>query len=313
MDNNIPYIVTAGPDRDIQNWVTQNRPWMDATLDQCGALLLRGFQVSTGEEFKGVVNLLSSHPLNYVYRSTPRTSLGEGIYTATEYPPGLTIPQHNENSYQREWPLRLLFFCEQPAEGGGGETPLASSVKVTNRIDPAIQKRFIDKQVMYVRNYREDLDLPWQTVFQTDSKAKVEEFCRSHGIDCEWTGPDSLRPRQVCQAFAHHPRTGAYLWFNQAHLFHPSGLDKQTRVAMLQMFSEDELPRNARYGDGSAIAEEDLDHVREAFKQEIITFQWMAGDVLVLDNMLVSHGRAPYKGKRRVLVGMCDQFSPSAA
>ncbi len=313
MENNIPHIVAAGADRDIHNWITQNRSWMDATLDQCGALLLRGFQVSTGEEFKGVVNLLSSQPLNYVYRSTPRTSLGEGIYTATEYPAGLTIPQHNENSYQREWPLRLLFFCEQPAEGGGGETPLASSVKVTSRIDPGIQKRFTEKQVMYIRNYREDLDLPWQTVFQTDSKAKVEEFCRSHDIDCEWTGPDSLRTRQICQAFAKHPRTGANLWFNQAHLFHPSSLDKQTRTAMLQMFSEDDLPRNARYGDGSAIAEADLEHVREAFKQEIITFQWMAGDILVLDNMLVSHGRAPYKGKRRVLVGMCDQFSPVAA
>jgi hypothetical protein len=259
------------------------------------------------------VNLFSDHPLKYVYRSTPRTSLGEGVYTATEYPAGLTIPQHNENAYQREWPLRLLFFCECPAEGGGGETPLASSISVTNRIDPAIQERFAEKQVMYIRNYRQDLDLPWQTVFQTESRAEVEAFCQSHDIDFEWIGPDSLRTRQVCQAFATHPRTGARVWFNQAHLFHPSGLDKQTRAAMRTMFKEDDFPRNAAYGDGSPIAETDLEHIGEAFRHEIMTFQWQAGDVLVVDNMLMSHGRNPYKGKRRVLVGMCDQFSPYEA
>jgi alpha-ketoglutarate-dependent taurine dioxygenase len=313
MDSNIPYIVKADSTGNIQDWIKLNKSWMDSTLDSHGAILLRGFSIAGESEFKEAVNLLSANPLNYVYRSTPRTSLGAGVYTATEYPAGLTIPQHCENSYQREWPLRLLFFCEYPADGGGGETPLANVVNVTRRIDPAVQERFGEKQVMYIRNYRQDLDLPWQTVFQTDSKSEVETFCRTQEIAWEWTGPDSLRTRQVCQAFARHPRTGAKVWFNQAHLFHPTGLDKQTRTAMLKMFKEDDLPRNAAYGDGSPIAEADLENVRDAFRNEIVAFPWEAGDVLVVDNMLVSHGRNPYKGKRRVLVGMCDQFSPDHA
>jgi hypothetical protein len=82
---------------------------------------------------------------------------------------------------------------------------------------------------------------------------------------------------------------------------------------MLEMFKEDEFPRNVTYGDGSAIAEADLENIREAFKQEITIFQWRTGDVLIVDNMLVSHGRNPYKGKRRVLVGMFDQFSPDVS
>jgi alpha-ketoglutarate-dependent taurine dioxygenase len=306
---NIPYIVTAETDSDIRSWTMNNRAWLDTTLNHCGAVLLRGFRISNEAEFKALVGLFSSDKLTYLYRSTPRTSLGDGIYTATEYPSGLTIPQHSENSYQREWPMRLLFFCEYPATGGGGETPLSNNINVTNRIDPRVRERFMQKRIMYIRNYWGDFDLPWQTVFQTDSRAEVERVCLSKRIEYEWIGDDSLRTKQLCHAFARHPRTGALIWFNQAHLFHPSNLDAQARAAMLEMFTEDEFPRNVVYGDGSKIAEAELDDIREAFDRERTTFQWMAGDVLILDNMLIAHGRNPYKGQRRVLVGMCDRYS----
>jgi Taurine catabolism dioxygenase TauD, TfdA family len=309
MDPILPYIVKAGLQDYLQAWIADNRPWVDTTLDHVGAILFRGFHISTESDFRALVNTFFSQPLQYMYRSTPWTTLGDGVYTATEYPAGHTILQHNENSYQREWPLRLLFFCEYPAQGGGGQTPLASNVSVTNRIDPAIQKKFSDKKVMYIQNYREDIDLPWQTVFQTSSRSDVEEFCRAHDISLEWTGLDSLRTKQVCQAFARHPRTGATVWFNQAHLFHPSSLDNQTRGALLEMFKEQDFPRNATYGDGSPFDESELANIREAFARETVTFQWKAQDVLLVDNMLASHGRTPFKGKRRVLVGMCEQFA----
>jgi alpha-ketoglutarate-dependent taurine dioxygenase len=312
MHKQIPYVVTADINADAKAWVQDNRSSIDRILDETGAILLRGFRVPDESEFRALVSKFSSEPLAYVYRSTPRTSLGDGIYTATEYPAGLTIPQHNENAYQREWPLRLLFYCECPAQGGGGQTPLADSIGVTNRIDPLIRKRFADKNVMYIRNYRKDLDLPWQTVFQTESKAEVENYCRAHDLTYEWTGPDSLRTRQVCQAFARHQRTEALLWFNQAHLFHPSSLGEKGRAALREMLKEEDFPRNAAFGDGSPLDEAELNAIRNAYQQEITVFQWRTGDVLILDNMLVSHGRTPYKGKRRVLVAMCDQYTPTA-
>jgi hypothetical protein len=44
--------------------------------------------------------------------------------------------------------IAAALFCEYPAQGGGGQTPLAGNLKVTNRIDPAIQKKFRDKKVV---------------------------------------------------------------------------------------------------------------------------------------------------------------------
>ena len=249
--------------------------------------------------------------LKYMYRSTPRLNLEGNIYTATEYPAGLRIPFHSENSFQREWPILIFFFCELPAQGGGGLTPLADVQKVTRRIDAAIRRKFFEKKVMYIRNYNnKDVDLPWQVVFQTESKSDVEKFCITNEIDFEWTGADSLRTRQVCQAFAKNLRTGMAVWFNQAHLFHPSSLDSKSRKILSKVFGPDDLPRNATFGDGTPLDESDLEQIRLAYDKEEIQFSWRKGDILILDNMRVAHSRTPYKGERRVLAAM-GQLSSS--
>jgi alpha-ketoglutarate-dependent taurine dioxygenase len=308
----LPLITEARSNLDLPSWFAQNRDSVDKDVLHHGAVLLRGFDMSSEAQFATFVEVFSGHRLDYIYRSTPRTETAPGIYTATEYLAGQVIPQHNENAFQRDWPMRLVFFCLYPADGGGGETPLAHSARVTERIDPHIRKKFLEKGVMYIRNYGGGIDLPWQTVFQTESAADVELYCRNHDIDFEWTSSDRLRTRQVCQGLAIHPSTRKTVWFNQAHLFHPSNLTPATRHALCELLkSEDNFPRNSRYGDGTPFKPTELENIREAFRQETNVFSWKAGDVLLIDNMLVSHGRNPYKGKRRVLTAMCDPFSLS--
>lgn len=292
----------------LAEWIKANKQFVDDQLIECGALLFRGFASSGETDFPEVIEQLCHEALSYVYRSTPRTQVGDKIYTATEYPAHKSIPFHNEEAYQRDWPMRLIFLCAQPAEEGG-ETPIADTVRITDKIAPEIQAKFREKRVMYVRNYGTGVDLDWQTVFQTQEKAGAERYCREHEIEFEWRPNGCLRTWQVCQAMAPHPETGKMIWFNQAHLFHVSSLDEKTRRSMLKIFKESELPRNTYYGDGTPIEEEALDQIRTAFDSEKTAFVWAMNDVMVLDNMLVSHSRNPYKGKRRVLVGMGDAYS----
>ena len=206
-------------------------------------------------------------------------------------------------AYCPNYPNFIAFFCQQSASAGG-ETPIADSRKILQGIDPQIVAKFEEKQIMYVRNYGNELDLSWQNVFQTTDKSEVENYCRHSGIEFEWKSGDRLKTRQVCRAVAIHPQTGEKVWFNQAHLFHISNLEPKVQELLLSEYSPEELPRNAYYGDGTPIESWVLAEIRQNYQQQTVIFDWHSGDILMLDNVLTAHGRMPYLGPRKILVGM---------
>lgn len=312
-DQPLPLVVQPAVEGvDLLSWLKNNWRAFEPNLLKHGGILFRGFNIKSVPDFEQLVGAVSGNLLEYSYRSTPRSQVSGRIYTSTEYPADQSIPMHNEMAYTRSWPMKIWFFCVKAAEQGG-ETPVADSRNVYNRIDPRIRDRFVEKGgVMYVRNYGRGIDLPWQDVFQTNDKAEAEEFCRHAGIEFSWKGDDQLRTRQVCQAVAKHPVTGEMVWFNQAHLFHVTSLQPDVREALLATFKEENLPRNTYYGDGSPIEPEALDEIREVYEQETVAFPWHEGDVMLLDNMLAAHGRKPFSGTRKTVVGMAEPMSADA-
>lgn len=291
-------------DLDVFEWAFQNKQMIEEEILKYGGILLRGFDIFSISEFNRFVQVLSPNLLDYVYRSTPRTRLGGKIYPATEYPADRSIPQHNENSYSLSWPQKIFFFSVIVASEGG-ETPIADSRSVYEKIDKQIRDTFEKKGVLYIRNYRPGMDLSWQEVFQTDQKEVVEDYCKSHSIEWEWNkGPSELITKQVCQATLFHPQTKENVWFNQAHLFHISSLEEDARDSLLAEYDYEFLPRNAFYGDKTPLEEHVLEHIREAYEEEKVVFKWQKGDMMLLDNVLMTHGRNPYKGERKVAVAM---------
>jgi hypothetical protein len=205
-----------------------------------------------------------------------------------------------------QFPLKLFFWCSIPASKGG-ETPLCDTRKIYNRIAPAVRDKFVKKGWMYVRHFNNGFGLSWQTTFQTEDKTVVEEYCRRAKIDFEWKEGDKLCTRQVRNPVARHPRTGEMVWFNHATFFHISTLEPGIRSRLLTEYSG-ELPNNTYYGDGSSIEDWVLDHLRSAYFDEMISFPWQRGDLIMLDNLLTAHGRAPYSGARRILFAMTEPY-----
>jgi alpha-ketoglutarate-dependent taurine dioxygenase len=288
-------------------WISSNQYLIETELLKYGGVLFRGFNVSGVEEFEQFIQKISGNLLEYQERSSPRSHVSGNIYTSTDYPANQSIFLHNENSYQQTWPLKIFFFCVTAAQQGG-ETPIADVRKVYQRISPQVIEKFCQKQVMYVRNFGRGFGLPWQTVFQTNDQLQVEEYCRKNGVEVEWIENNCLRTKQIRQAVTQHPKTGEMLWFNHAAFFHISTLEPIMRDSLLAEFAEIDLPQNTYYGDGSPIEPTILDEIRSAYQQETVTFPWQVGDILMLDNMLVAHGRAPFVGDRKVVVGMSNPW-----
>ncbi|HKV36206.1 MAG TPA: TauD/TfdA family dioxygenase [Pyrinomonadaceae bacterium] len=294
---------------DLADWVASRKDFLQQCLFESGAILFRNFKIRNPAEFEAVVRAASnSDLLPYRERSSPRSRIGGNVYTSTDYPSDQSIFLHNENSYQHAWPMKIFFYCGLPAQERG-ETPIADTRRIFMRIPADIRQRFVEKKWRYVRNFNGRFGLPWQTVFQTDEKAKVEDYCRTNRIEVEWKEGDCLKTWAVRPAVVKHPQTGVDLWFNHATFFHVSTLAPSVREVFLATIKEEDLPTNTYYGDGSPIEPETLDELRRIYDEETVAFPWQEGDILMLDNMRVAHGRAPYEGARQILVGMTEPFS----
>lgn len=294
------------PEHPTEDWVAEHGAALTELLDTVGAVLVRD-AVHSSEQLSEVARRFGGELLSYTERSTPRSRVGGGVYTSTEYPASETITQHNESAYASVFPHRLFFACRQPALTGG-ETPLADVRAVIRRLPSDLLARYRRLGVTYSRSYREGVGLTWQETFQTEDRAEVERYCAQRGIDLDWTDY-GLRTRQHGAAVVTHPRTGEECWFNQAHLFHVSNLPPGTREALCELFPAGEMPRAASYGDGSPIPDEEMDQVRAAFDACTYAFPWRRGDLLIVNNLLVSHGRRPYTGERRTLVAMSGEVT----
>lgn len=296
-----------GGDRNLLGLAEREREKLRLATVEHGAILFRGFDVQSPGEFNQFCRLLTSELLPYTERSTPRSHVEGEVYTSTEYPPEATIPLHCEMAYTTKWPQYLWFYAHIAAETGG-ETPICDARRVYQLISPETRERFAQKGVLYVRNFRSGIDLPWQEVYGVESPSELEAYCKGHDIEFEWLDQGVLRTKARAQAVLRHPSKGEMVWFNQAHLFHVSTLEPTLRSFMLKRYTELGVPRNSFYGDGTPIEPEVLEEIRTAYSQAEVAFPWENGDVLMVDNMQVSHGRRPFTGARKTLVAMAEAF-----
>jgi alpha-ketoglutarate-dependent taurine dioxygenase len=299
----LPLVIQpASPGVDLVAWGKEHKEYVARKLLEHGAVLFRGFSLATIPEFEAFAGGLCGE-LFGEYNDLPHEQ-GK-VYGTTPYPPDKAILFHNESSHLHRWPSKQFFYCIQPSQTGG-RTPIFDCREALRVLDPKIVEAFEAKGLMYLRNFVDGFDVPWQQFFHTDDRAVVERYCKDASILCEWKKGGGLRLRQLAPGIIKHPRTGERIFFNQVQLHHISCVDPKVRKSLQMLFKPDDLPRNVSFGDGSPIPDEMMAEIDRVFWKIARSFDWAPRDLLALDNMLVSHARLPYTGPRKIVVAMGD-------
>ena len=212
---------------------------------------------------------------------------------------------HSEMSYSSTWPSRIMFICDR-ASATGGATPVADTQLWLQSTDDEVREAFAGG-VRYTQNIHGGVGFgkSWQVTFETDERSVVDAWLEDTGADWAWKPDGGLRISQVRPSTLRHPVTGSEHWFNQADQFHVAGLGEDA-ATVAAIVPEDLLPQSVSFADGSPIPEEFIRHIQETGLSLSCQTDWHAGDVLLIDNVAVAHGRRPFTGDRRVLVAMSD-------
>jgi len=313
-DRALPIGFAAEPPRPnvaaLVKWFDVHRAEVEEALREVGGVLIRGIELFDEDAFEQAATAYLKVLWPYVEGQSPRTKVrASGVYTSTEYPKSESIPLHHELSYAARPPHRILFFCQSEATVGG-ETPIVDGREIVLALDPAVREPFEALGVLYVKYMHGDSTAAlgrgksWQDHFETEDREAVAAYLRAGEVEFEWHDDNGLTTRQRRPAFVPHHHDGRPVWFNQASLWHLSNFPKRVQANLRKLLGEDRLPTQAYFGNGDPIPDDAMDHVRRVCLDASTRFRWQRGDLLILDNLTVAHGRTPFAGPRRILVAM---------
>src|SRR5256712_10299 len=243
---------------DATRWAAEHRDALRAAVVQHGSFLVRGLGLrdvaGTEAVFRRLGSLMTEREA-----FAPRRRYSHGVYSSSKWPPNQHMCMHHELSYTLEFPSLMLFAC-LVAPTDGGETPVADSPAVRHALPSELVERFERVGWLLIRNYNNDIGASVADAFGTDDRRAIESYCRANAIKFEWQPDGALRTWQRRSAVVHHPLTGQQCWFNQIAFLNEWTMDPEVREYLVDIYGEDGLPFNTRFGHGDAIGA-DVVHV----------------------------------------------------
>ena len=289
---------------DAPRWAAEHRDALRAAVVQHGSFLVRGLGLrdvaGTEAVFRRLGSLMTEREA-----FAPRRRYSHGVYSSSKWPPNQHMCMHHELSYTLEFPSLMLFAC-LIAPTDGGETPVADSPTVLHALPTELIKRFERVGWLLIRNYNNDIGVSAAKAFDTDDRRAIESYCRANAIKFEWQPDGALRTWQRRSAVVHHPLTGQRCWFNQIAFLNAWTIDPEVREYLMDIYGENGLPFNTRFGNGDAIGADVVAVIDEVYQANTARERWQAGDLMLVDNVRSAHSRERFEGPREVLVAMAD-------
>ncbi|TMH82674.1 MAG: TauD/TfdA family dioxygenase [Betaproteobacteria bacterium] len=299
-----PLLLRVEAPGDAPGWAAEHRDALRAVIAEHGSLLIRGLRLRDAAETEAVFRRLGSL-MSEKEAFAPRHRYSDGVYSSSKWPPNQPMCMHHELSYTLDFPGLMLFAClVAPADGGA--TPVADSATVLRKLPAELVERFERAGWLLVRTYNAEIGASVAEAFGTDDRRACESYCRANAIKFEWQPDGGLRTWQRRSAVVRHPLTGQRCWFNQIAFLNEWTIDPEVREYLVDVYGEDGLPFNTRFGNGDPIDADVVQLINEVYEANTAREPWQAGDLMLVDNVRTAHGRERFEGPREVLVAMAD-------
>jgi alpha-ketoglutarate-dependent taurine dioxygenase len=274
-------------------------------LYQTAAVLLRGFRFDA-DSFVKFSNCCCAGFSKYRggafrFRSLDRVSLGaEGtLLSTTGGKQGFPIPLHGEMYYQQERPDTLWLFCRR-APKACGETTVADGQKLFERLPLRSKELLRCKKLCYVRDLSAD---DWPTTFQTHDLEEVREICRRGNSSLSVRLDNSIEIRFTCSALL-SGNNGREIFIN--NLVSVWKCEREIRAGNTNRILGTDVckrpPLSIRLDDSTEPPEWLIADIEAASEVVTTAITWQCGDVLVLDNRRMLHGRRQAVGDDREIL-----------
>jgi alpha-ketoglutarate-dependent taurine dioxygenase len=300
-----PPVLRVASSGDASTWAAEHRDALRAVVAEHGSVLVRGLGLRDADETGAVFRRLATGLMSEKEAFASRQTYSEGVYSSSKWPSNQPMCMHHELSYTLEFPGLMLFAClGAPTEGG--VTGVADSPTVLDALPSELTERFEREGWMLTRSFNDEIGASFAEAFGTEDRGAVERYCRANAIEFEWQPDGELRTRQRRSAVVRHPVTGRRCWFNQIAFLNEWTIASEVREYLVDVYGEEGLPFNTRFGNGDPIGEDVIQLLNEVYEANTAREPWQAGDLMLVDNIRTAHSREAYEGPREVLVAMAD-------
>jgi len=302
-----PLLLGVEAKAEAERWAAEHHNALRTFVAEHGAVLVRGLELRDAAQAEAVFRRFGTL-ITEREGFAPRHCYAPGVYGSSKWPANQPMCLHHELSYAREVPSLMLLACLVPPTRGGA-TPVADAAAVLEALPADLVERVERQGWMLIRNYHDDVGTSLSDAFGTDDHPAVEAYCRANAIEFEWRegeGGGVLRTWQRRSAVVRHPLTGQRCWFNQIAFLNAWTMAPELREYLVELYGEDGLPFNTRFGNGDPIGADVVEGINAAYDANTVREAWQAGDLLLVDNVRTAHSREPFQGPREVVVAMAD-------
>ena len=289
----------------IEEWVRQNRVAINQSLKKTGVVLIRGLAMQDPDHFEKFVAAfgLPVFPYKESLSNAVRVNYSERVFTANEAPPQVEIYLHHEMAQTPVSPSVLFFCCISAAEQGGA-TPVCRSDQLFEAFQlshPKWIEQLVSKGLRYVTRMPAVSDessgqgRSWYSTLNVSDKDEAEKKLAAMGYAYSWKNNDDLETLSPLLPGMVDLTNGGQSFYHQLIAAYRGWPGVRENPASGVMF-----------GDKTEIPVGLLESLSTMAVDYTTDLQWADGEIAMVNNKMIMHGRRPYSGnrKRQVLVSM---------